>query len=103
MKPTLLEIAESYPDMTINVKLSELLEAFRTIADDICATHVIEVPEEKEDVLLTREEVSKQLGVSETTLWRWDKEGYLKSTKLGVAVRYHQSDIDALKQKRGGW
>ena len=100
MKPSLLEIAEAYPDITINVKLADLLESFRMIADEICATHVIEVPQKDEDLLITREEAMMQMGVSETTLWRWDKVGYLKPVRFGTKVRYHQSDIDELKNSR---
>ena len=35
MKPTLQQIAEAYPDITISVKLSDLLDSFRTIAEEI--------------------------------------------------------------------
>ena len=103
MKPTLLQIAESYPEMTINVKLSDLLEAFKTIADEIYMTRMQEVEEQKKDVLITREEALKQLRVSETTLWRWGKEGYLCPVMHGARVKYYQSDIDKLNQRRGGY
>lgn len=81
MKLTLQQIAEAYPDMTISVKLSDLLDSFRLIAEEIYEKREEEVRAEKEDVLITREEAMKQLGISSTTLWRWDQEKYLCQSK----------------------
>lgn len=103
MSPTLQQLADAYPDITVSVKLSDLLTAFRLIAEEIYEKREEEVRVEKEDVLITREEAMKQLGVSNSTLWRWDKAKYLCTVKLGGLIRYHQKDIDELKNKRGGW
>ena len=103
MKPTLLEIAEAYPDMTINIKLSDLLDSFRTIVEEIDERHQQELPVKEDDKLITREDAMQQLGVSGSTLWRWAKVKYLSPVKIGVMVRYHQSDIDELKKRKGGW
>lgn len=40
----------------------------------------------------------KELGVCDTTLWRWGREGYLKPVRLGAKVKYHKRDIDQLKE-----
>lgn len=96
MKPTLLEIAESYPDLSINIKLSDLLDAFKQVAEEIYEAREREIAIEKEDYLVSREEVMKMLGVSPTTLWRWQKEEYLKPVRQGVKVKFHKRDIDAL-------
>ena len=45
--------------------------------------------------LLTRESTAKRLGVDVSTLWRWDRAGYLKSVRIGRAVHYRLSDIEA--------
>ena len=45
--------------------------------------------------LLTREATAKRLGVDVSTLWRWDRAGYLKSVRIGRAVHYRLSDIEA--------
>lgn len=45
--------------------------------------------------LLTREATAKRLGVDVSTLWRWDRSGYLKPVRIGRAVRYRLSDIEA--------
>ena len=96
MKPTLVQIAESYPGLCINVTLTELLDAFRQLAEEIHEAHEREVAEVGKDVLITRKEALRQLGVSSSTLWRWDKENYLKPVKHGARNKYHKRDIDAL-------
>lgn len=96
MKPTLTQLAELYPGICINVTLSELLDAFRQLAEEIYEAHEKEKAEEKEDVLITREEALKELGVSSSTLWRWDKDNYLKPVRHGARNKYHMRDIDRI-------
>lgn len=48
------------------------------------------------DEWLTEAEAREYLGVSGTTLWRWQQEGHLKVYKLGRARRYKRADLDAL-------
>lgn len=48
------------------------------------------------EVYLTHKEVAEMLGVSTNTLWRWNKSGYLRSTKCGRKPFYKKSDIDKL-------
>jgi len=43
--------------------------------------------------LLTREEVSKMLKVSNTTLFNWNNEGILKNYKVGRRVYYKREDV----------
>lgn len=47
---------------------------------------------------LTANETAKHLGVDISTLWRWDKTGYLKKVKRGSKVFYKESDINALME-----
>lgn len=98
MKPNLLQLAEEYPDLCINIKLSELLEAFRQIADEIYEAKENERVAKEKGQLISRDAAMKQLGVCESTLWRWDKAGYLKPVRLGAKIKYYQRDIDRLKE-----
>lgn len=60
---------------------------------------------------LTTEEACKLCGVCKTTLWQWDRAGYLKPAKVGQRKRYALSDIKAIlaghgtlpELKRGAW
>lgn len=49
--------------------------------------------EEKE--IYTREETSKLLNVSLTTLFHWNNQGVLKAKKIGKRVYYSKSDVMA--------
>ena len=47
------------------------------------------------NVLLKRESTAARLGVDLSTLWRWDRSGYLKPVRIGRSVYYRLSDIEA--------
>jgi len=49
---------------------------------------------------LSEKEAQEYLGVSRSTLYRWQKEGKLKVYKLGRQRRYQQEDLDALLEAR---
>ena len=56
--------------------------------------------EPQSETYLTPDEAALELGVSPTTLWRWDKTDYLKPVKVGRKSRYRRSDIDFLLSKQ---
>lgn len=60
--------------------------------------HEVLPPKEDPDVdrLLTVAQASSMLGVSRTTLWRWEKVKYLVPQRLGNKVMYKESDIKKL-------
>ena len=45
---------------------------------------------------LTTQQVQELFGVSQNTLWRWGRDGYLIPVKFGRTPRYRKSDIDKL-------
>jgi len=49
--------------------------------------------ESRKEKYLTKEETLKMLNVCDTTLWHWNKRGYLKNIKVGSKVLYRKSDI----------
>lgn len=54
--------------------------------------------QEQEARLLSREAVSERLHVGYSTLWRWEKEGYLKPVRLGRRVYYRAGDVQRLER-----
>ena len=55
----------------------------------------MDAPEGKR--FITRQETARLLHVNYTTLWRWNKDGYLRSRKIGGRhVMYKLSDVMAL-------
>jgi excisionase family DNA binding protein len=39
------------------------------------------------------DQVAKMLDVDKSTLWRWNKQGYLKHIEIGGKRRYRMSDV----------
>ena len=59
---------------------------------------LLEQRENKPEVYLTAEETAKRLQVDRSTLWRWNKEGYLVSNKVGSKARYKLSDVERIQK-----
>lgn len=57
-----------------------------------------EKEEDVSDNYLSVGEVINKLRVNASTLWRWDKSGYLKKLKVGRKVRYRESDVIKLME-----
>ena len=54
----------------------------------------------KREPRLTIKQVSHRLNVDPSTLWRWERDGYLVPTRLGRKVLYNESDIAAIEEGR---
>lgn len=55
----------------------------------------------KPSVPITPVQAAKFLGVDVSTLWRWDKDGYLHARRNSGGKRYYmQVDLDAIKEVR---
>ena len=52
-------------------------------------------PKENED-MISKKEVMLGFGVSHTTLWKWEKRGYLVPVRLGKCIFYKREDIEKL-------
>ncbi len=57
------------------------------------------ITEPKEEEYLTITQAAKLLSIDRSTLWHWDKEGYLKKIHIGGKPRYKRSDIDRILQR----
>lgn len=87
-----------------------VLDAFKSLLTPLIKEVVLTTIEEHqqaqqqteiyEDAEVTPKEAARQLGVSITTLWRWNNNGYLIPVRIGRKTCYRQSDINAIKQGR---
>ena len=93
MNYNLIELAKSCPDLTITVRLSDLVEANRELIEETKRELEQSLAETKKETYLTREKVMEMLEVAPSTLWRWEKCGYLIPISIGTKKRYRQSDI----------
>lgn len=85
------------PTITYNLKKVDLETVLQRIVDAAIETH-FEKP--KEEKLLTIAQVCKLLDVNKSTLWHWNKEGYLKKIYIGGKPRYKESEVMAIRDGR---
>jgi len=77
---------EKYNQIQYVIGKDDLKEIINEIIDERFA-------EKKEDELVSIKKVMEMLGVTDATLWRWDKMGILKKVRIGNRVYYRRSDI----------
>ena len=93
------EILDSGADVTLKIKSKDLKDF---------AEHLIEKsikglkesfvrPEER---YLTIKEVAEKLHVDPSTLWSWDKRGYLRKIEVGGKRLYRESDVEAILNRK---
>lgn len=95
----LSEILNSGANVTIAVDALTLKEFMYAFMDEVEARKQQEaerLQKTKPDTYVTAKEARQLLGVSNTTLWRWEKEQYIVPFRIGVKVRYRLSDIQNL-------
>lgn len=93
MNYDLIELAKRCPDLAITVRLADLVEANRGLIEETKRELAQSLEASKLETYLTREKVMEMLEVSPTTLWRWEKCGYLIPISIGSKRRYRHSDI----------
>lgn len=77
------------------LSLQELETIIRqAVATELKVAH-LKIPVRKEgfDEILTRDEVSRLLKVSTTTLFNWNNQEILTNHKVGRRVYYNKSDV----------
>jgi excisionase family DNA binding protein len=76
----------------INLSINDL----KCIISDVLKQEHSNVPPPQSDRLVSPKETCEKLGIDLSTLYRWDKLGYLSKIKIGGKVRYRWSDIEKL-------
>ena len=80
--------------MKIEVSSDDLvLFADRLIEKAMEAKALMKEQTPEDETWLSTDEVAKMCGVCETTLWSWEKKGYLVPSRMGRKKRYALSAI----------
>ena len=97
MNMSIKEIIDSNPNVQLVISAADLKEfALELLAER-------EKSSTKSDKYLTIAETSEKYGVSQSTLYRWSRLGYLPKHKLGGKSFYRESDIiKLLNENRQG-
>ena len=93
----LITLSEQFPDMSVTIRLGDLLEANEALVRKVRREVERELEQRREeygDTLVPREDVLRMLKVDPSTLWRWEKAGYLSPVRIGVKVMYRKGDLD---------
>ena len=89
----LVVMSRSDLDTMVNEMAQNIVAAQTKNAQSDCEAWM-DVPEEER--FFTRKETARLLHVNYTTLWRWNKQGYLRSRKIGGRhVMYKYTDVMA--------
>ena len=94
----ILTLAKEAPGTILAVRADDLVEANTRLIDQVRADLEKELAERNTATLMTREMVLEQLNVSPTTLWRWEKRGYLVPVEVGGQRRYKSTDIKRIME-----
>jgi predicted DNA-binding transcriptional regulator AlpA len=88
--------------VSITLTAEDLREFAERIANETLA-RANNLSADDSEPLLTRDQVSKLLGVNLATLWRWERDNYLMPKRFGRRCRYRQSDVNrVLSAEKGG-
>ncbi|MBR4478435.1 MAG: helix-turn-helix domain-containing protein [Bacteroidales bacterium] len=100
MEANILEIAKQCPHVCFTVQGGDLLAMGKSIVSDTMAKYRAEIEAkeraEKEEKMLSAQEAADVLGVSEKTLYRWRKAGYIEGIRVGGIIKYRRSDCRAI-------
>lgn len=90
------ELLSSDLNVTIALKKSDLFDLFKEFSDKKTELEKRLEKAVTTEVYYSPAEVSKTLQVDLSTLWRWEKQGYLIGVKIGGKKRFKKSDLDKI-------
>ena len=97
---SLLEMARQFPDLSVTIRLGDLLEANESLARRVRADAEAEIAARERSAgcrLIPKDELVRMLGVDPSTLWRWENEyNYLLPVRFGRKIFYRESDVQAI-------
>ena len=94
MEKNLIELAKACPDLIVQIRLGDLLEANRQLIAEAKQELEQQIAESKAETYISREKVMEITGKSSTTIWRWQNEKYLvPASTVGGTYRYRMSDV----------
>lgn len=97
---TIISLAHQFPQVSITVNASDLLEFGKALVKNAIEESAIEIRKSVEEECMTRKETKDFFGVTFTTIDRWRKRGYLVPTMVGGRPMYKRSDCLALLNKK---
>lgn len=92
------DLLNSGANVSVTLKLEDLREIFKEMVSSIKP----KTNDQSSEDFLSRKEVLNLLKIDSSTLWSWEKTGYIKSYPFGGRKRYKLVDIEAICTGRKG-
>ena len=92
----LLNLLESVNNITVSVSLADLKEFATVLIDNTKKELELVVISDKAETYPSPKQVCEILNVDLSTLWRWNKRGYLCPSEVGGKRRYKMSDVKSI-------
>lgn len=99
---SIIDLANEQPNVNVTVKVGELMQMADYVISKTREGLEKSVLDANSETYYTIEQTAKMLSVDKTTLWRWNKDGYLTHISIGGLRRYRKSDIQKLLGERSG-
>lgn len=90
-------IVTSLPETVVVTNVDTLKSAFKQWATEEAEQR----QSADKELMLSEQAVLQMLGKSRSTLWRWDKSGYLPCYKKGGRNEYRLSDVERVQKCLG--
>lgn len=87
---------DKHSEAILAVTVDDLRKWHRELIDDTKRELEKAVIADKSISLIDAKKVSVMLHVDMSTLWRWEKKGYLKALRIGGKRKYKLSDVKLL-------
>jgi excisionase family DNA binding protein len=94
------ELLKTDLNFNVTIGINDLKEWHKVVIADTRRELEEVVISDKAESYPTVKQVSEMLNVDATTLWRWNKKGYLKTIEFGGGRRYKMSEVKALMNGR---
>lgn len=92
------DLLNSGANVSVTLKLEDLREILKEAVGNLKPTPKDLSSEE----FLSRKEVLNILKIDSSTLWSWEKTGYIKSFPFGGRKRYRLADVEAIRSGKKG-
>ena len=99
MNSNIVKLAEQCPDITINVRVGELLEMVQFCVLETKKSLEQQITDFNAETYPSRQKVAEILDVDLSSLHRWAKSGYLVPISVGGKRRYRMSDVNRILGK----